>query len=124
MHRGDTVALRMGDATFTGRIRGVGHDVATIEVGDDRVDVAVHDGSPLVLRVVERARAGGTRGDPPSTFRARLLELEATRCDVEVGLASGDVLRGPLVVGADHLIVDAHVIARSAVAWVRRGPGS
>ncbi len=125
MHRGDTVAVRLPHATFTGRVCAVGDDLVAIDVLDGRVDVRVDAHTPVVVRVVERARAGGTRGERVTTFRARLLELEMDERDVELGAQSaGGIVRGRLQVGADH--VTGHerdgssaVIALAAMAWVR-----
>jgi hypothetical protein len=131
MHRGDTIALRLGHITFTGRVQAIGDDLVALAAPDGRVDLRVDDHVPLVARVVERARTGGTRGGAVTTFRARLLELEMDELDVEIGtpLAGGDVVCGQLTVGRDHVIVHERdhtdtgtgtVIALAAVAWVRR----
>jgi hypothetical protein len=126
MHRGDTVTLRLPHATFTGRVTAVGDDIIAIAVlGESRVDVRVDPHLPFVVRVVERARSGGTRGQEVTTIRARLLQLEADGADVEVGAhGTEDIARGRLQVGADHVIVDERegavsVISNAAVAWVR-----
>jgi hypothetical protein len=129
MHRGDTIALRLPHVTFTGRVRAVGDDIVAIDVlGQSRVDVRVDAYTPIVVRVLERARAGGTRGDAVTTFRARLLELEMDEHDVELGANGGDeIVCGRLQVGHDHVIGHERdgtsaVIALAAVAWVRPVP--
>jgi hypothetical protein len=129
MHRGDTVALRLPYATFTGRVRAVGDDIVAINVMEQsRVDLRVDPHTPIVVRVLERARAGGTRGDAVSTFRARLFELEMDERDVEVGANGGhEIVCGRLQVGHDHVIGhepdgSSTVIAWAAVAWVRPVP--
>jgi len=135
MHRGDTITVCPGSVTFTGRVEAVGDDLFALAAPDGRVDMRCDDGAPLVVRIAERARTGGTRGHPVPTFRARLLELEMAEGDVEVGLrASGDTVRGRLTVGRDQVIVQAGdgghggsgeaVIALAALAWVRPVPGS
>jgi hypothetical protein len=128
MHRGDTIALSLslGTFTFTGCVIAVGVDLVTLNLADGPVDVCCNPEAPLVVRVTERARSGGTRGDAVTTFRARLLELEMSERDVAVGVrATTDVVRGKLVVGRDHVIVHDRdgietVVGLAAVAWVRR----
>lgn len=119
MHRGDTVALRLPHVTLTGMVSAVGEDLFAVASGDARVDVQIGERTPLVVRVVERARAGGTRGNAVTTFRARLLELETGGQEVDVATTAGDVLHGRLGVGSDHVIVDDHVIMQPAIAWIR-----
>jgi hypothetical protein len=90
--------------------------------------VRVDAHTAIVVRVLERARAGGTRGDAATTFRARLLELEMGEHDVELGANGGDeIVCGRLQVGHDHVIGyerdgSSAVIALAAVAWVRPVP--
>jgi hypothetical protein len=130
MHRGDTITVCPGSVAFTGRVEAVGDDLVAISAPDGRVDLRCDAAAPLVVRIVERARTGGTRGDAVTTFRTRLLELEMAEGDVEIGThVSGDVVRGRLIVGHDHVIVrddeagdgggGEMVIAFTALAWVR-----
>jgi hypothetical protein len=124
MHRGDTITVCSGRVTFTGRVAAVGDDLLALAAPDGRVDVHCDTDAPLVVRIAERARTGGTRGDAATTFRARLLDLEMVDGEVEVGTrAPGDVVRGRLTVGRDHVIVQdgdgEAVIAVAALAWVR-----
>ena len=78
------------------------------------------------MRVHERARTGGTRGEAVTTFRTRLLELEMDGLELEIGAdAAGGVVCGEITVGRDHVIVHHDeeaetVIALPAVAWVRK----
>ena len=85
MHRGDTITVCPGSVTFTGRVEAVGDDLLALAAPDGRVDVQCHADAPLVVRIAERARTGGTRGDAVTTFRARLLELEMAEGEVEIG---------------------------------------
>ena len=62
MHRGDTVAVRVGAVTMTGTVRVVGDDVVSLASADGRVDFPLDSTTALTVRVVERARSGGTRG--------------------------------------------------------------
>jgi hypothetical protein len=119
MHRGDTVSVRIGAVAVTGTVGAVGDDVVSVAAPDGRADFPAGANASLLVRVVERARSGGTRGEACTTFRARLLELEASERDVEVATLAGDALRGPLVVGRDHLVVNDDVVAFAAVACVR-----
>jgi len=120
MHRGDAVAVVAGDTTFTGTITYVGSDVLQVHTGGGLVDV--HTATPVVLRVVTRARAGGRRpGAAPSTFRARLLERESDAGDVVVGsMLLRDELKGRLRVGADHVVVrdDGGPETYVPMAWI------
>jgi len=126
MHRGDRLAFVLPAITFAGRVMAVGDDVAVVETIDGVVDVNVTEHVPLVVRVLERAHAGGTRGDPVTTLRARALELEAARCDVRIGCCvAPTVFDGHVHVGRDHLAVTERdgtsvVVALTAVAWMRR----
>jgi hypothetical protein len=127
MHRGDTVSVRFGDRVFSGRVSAVGSDLFSLDLVEGRVDVAAADDARFLLRVDARARSGGARGDHVTTLRARLLELESARCDIEIGAGLGDEVRGQLCVGRDHVLVrsaatpDA-VVPMGAVAWVLARP--
>jgi hypothetical protein len=123
MHRGDTVAVRVGSASTTGTVCAVGDDLVSVASPDGRADFPVGTGTPLLVRVVERARSGGSRGQACTTFRARLLELEGSGHEVEVATGVGDAVRGRLVVGRDHLVVGDDVVAFAAVACVRAVTG-
>jgi hypothetical protein len=131
MHRGDRVALAVGDATFTGVVTSVGPDTARVQVGADPGDVVdVHLGAAVgvVLRVDAHPRHGGTRGTGDVGFRARALEREDD-AEVHVGIATPPlVLTGRLRVGRDHVRIvsvdgtTTHA-ALAAVSWIRRAPG-
>jgi hypothetical protein len=126
MHRGDTVSVGFTQRVFSGRVRAVGVDLFALELLEGRVDVAATQRARFVLRVEARARSGGTRGDDVTTMRARLLELEAARCNVEVGVDAGDVVRGQLRIGRDHVLVGSPashdtVVPIGALSWVLEG---
>jgi hypothetical protein len=105
MAHGDTVALDVGERTFTGAITGVASDLVTIEAAGTRVDVRL--GSLASIRVVKRARTGGMRGAPRDStgLRARLLELQLSGQEVEAGIAgAAEPVLGPVaLVGSDHV---------------------
>jgi len=108
MARGDTVALGVGERTFTGTLTGVGADLVTMNVAGARVDV--HLASLVSIRVVKRARrAGGVRSDPREStgLRARLLELQLSGQEVEAGIAgAAEPVLGPVaLVGSDHIAI-------------------
>ena len=118
MHRGDTMAVTAGDATFTGQVTDVGIDLLRVRTATGPVDVqlaAVTTGggerrslrlpAPVVLRVLTRARAGGRSASGwVTTFRARLLEYEADAVAVVLGsVLLGDELAGTLTVGHDQV---------------------
>jgi hypothetical protein len=128
-HRGDTVAIDVGETSFRGLIAAVGRDYVQVATPAGRVDVPVVTASgalPLVIRVVERARRGGRRAEPGAqTFRARLLEYDADEVDALIGSALlRDDLRGRLTVGRDHVVVhgrdgDETYLPLAWIAWVR-----
>ena len=107
MAHGDTVALDVGEQTFTGAITGVGSDLVTMDAAGGRVDV--HLGSLVSVRVVKRACAGGVRGAPrgPTGLRARLLELQLSGQEVEAGIdGAAEPVHGPVaLVGSDHVAI-------------------
>jgi hypothetical protein len=128
-HRGDTVAIDVGETSFRGLIAAVGRDYVQVATPAGRVDVPVVTASgalPLVIRVVERARRGGRRAEPGAqTFRARLLEYDGDEVDALIGSALlRDDLRGRLTVGRDHVVVhgrdgDETYQPLAWIAWVR-----
>lgn len=125
MHRGDRVALQLADAVYRGTIVAVGDDYLELATAAGSVDVRI-TATPLVVRVIERANAGGCRAEPGSqTFRARLLEHEMIGGELVVGTTSGSgPLQGSIVVGRDQVRVtsdqsDAY-LPIEAIAWARR----
>ena len=126
MHRGDTVSVGFAQRVFSGRVGAVGVDLFSLELVEGRVDVAAARDARFVLRVEARARAGGARGDDVTTMRARLLELETARSDVELGVDAGETVRGQLCIGRDHVFVRSPassdtVVPMRAVSWVVAG---
>ena len=125
LHRGDVITVTWPDgaSTFTGAIIGVGSDSFALDVATARVDVRLDSTIPLVWRVMQRAADGGTRGHALDSFRARLLELEATSAIVDVGVGTG-----VLTVGRDHVMIEhpggdaTTVVAFSALRYVQLLP--
>jgi hypothetical protein len=127
--RGDTVAVSVGRQVLTGTIVFAGSDYLRLRTPGALVDCPLTQ--PLVLRVVQRARAGGTGLSPGSgTFRARLLELEVEAVEVQLGTSVlGDVQRGRLrTVARDHVVFVAdggqewHVALAAVTCVARRWP--
>jgi hypothetical protein len=137
-HRGDTVAVQIGELGFSGVVATVGRDYFQLDTPSGRVDIPLFASAasgpgrertpvPLVVRVVERAREGGRRAEPGAqTFRARLLEYDGDEIDAVVGsLLVREELRGQLMVGRDYIVVrdDAGgetYLPLAWIAWVRR----
>ena len=111
MAHGDTVAVSAGREHFVGVITGVGAEVLTLAGDGARVDI--HLACLVQLRVVQRARAGGVRGQPDQavTLRARLLELQLGGGRVEFGVdGQEEPVLGPVaLVGADHVAIGPEV---------------
>jgi hypothetical protein len=136
MHRGDTIEAVAAGRSFTGRVDFVGDDFVELRTPTRRVEVRTvfADGrgdalAPLVLRVVEKARAGGHRGVPgASTMRARLLEREAGARPAVLGsMLLADEVRGHVGVGRDHVTVRSDgpdtVVPLAWVSWVTSARG-
>ena len=88
MHRGDTIALRLGDITFTGLVQAIGDDLVALAARDGRVDVRVDGHTPLVVRVARTCayrRHARRRGHhvprPPARARdGRARRRDRRRC--------------------------------------------
>lgn len=122
LHRGDTVEVIAGACVFRGTLSRVGRDWLQVLTGAGAVDVALSGG--VVLRRVERAGAGGCRDDGSvATFRARLLEYEASGIEVVVGASSTTTteIHGRVAVGSDHVVLagDGVETALRRIAWIR-----
>lgn len=131
-HRGDTVSVRVGEIVFVGMIDAVGRDYVQVRTDGGRVDIPLmrlgreSEPVPLLIRVVQRARAGGRRAEPAApTFRARLIEYDGEDVDTVIGSdVLREELRGRVVVGRDHVIVNDRdggetYLPLSCVAWAR-----
>ena len=102
MHRGDAVAFLTTGTAFAGTIVEVGRDLVIVRGAPGDVDI--HLAVPPMVRVVERAKTGGTSGGSGLSFRARLAEHEMAGLDVVVGTThTGYALRGRLTLGADQI---------------------
>lgn len=121
LHRGDTVEVIAGACGFRGILARVGRDWLQVLTGAGPVDVPLANG--VVLRRVERAVTGGCRDDGSvATFRARLLEYEASGVAVVVGdWSTTTEMHGRVAVGGDHVVVtgDGVETALGRIAWIR-----
>lgn len=144
MRRGDTVILECHPRRLQGQVVDAGRDYAVVATGRDRVAVRAGDvdaegqagsytGPPLVVRVAQRARHGGTHAaDPAATFRSVLQRLDfeaqvdpSAQVELGVGLLSEPLVGHVSALAADHLYlcdldgVEAFV-ALSTVTYVTR----
>ncbi|MFI5052886.1 MAG: hypothetical protein ACHQDE_00875 [Acidimicrobiia bacterium] len=126
MHRGDTVTVQLPGRRLIGPVVSVGDDFVRIGTATGPVDVRVSCDARFHLRVVAPARAGGSRGLPGvATFRARLLQFEADRAAVEIGVhGTSDVMVGSITVGRDQVSLedgnDGRVyVPIGSLSWVR-----
>lgn len=107
LHRGDRLTMQAGDLRLSGEITGGGRDYVTVDAGGLSADARL---GQVALRVTRR-HSGGTRArGTPTTWRARLIELELNQETVEIHAPSlGVSLAGRIrAVAADHLwLVDA-----------------
>ncbi|HKX76414.1 MAG TPA: hypothetical protein VJR05_13595 [Acidimicrobiia bacterium] len=102
MHRGDRVSLGCGERRWSGQLVSVADDYVVLESGDSVVEA---DLAWVSLELLA-ARAGGRSGRPPSaTWRARLLELEQNREEVEIYAPSmGLTMTGRVVLVATDYV--------------------
>ena len=126
MHRGDVVELAA--VTVRGVVTHVAEDWCRLDAAGAVVELPVTIASPVV-RVVERFPRGGCGGAPgaPTTWRARLLELEVAQTPCAVRLTTGELLTGPVSVGGDHVMVgedaEAFYVPMGALSWLRPSGG-
>ncbi|MCZ7525471.1 MAG: hypothetical protein M5U14_03235 [Acidimicrobiia bacterium] len=125
--------------THVGTVADAAGDVVVLDTASGAVDVHVVTASgggaagpavPLLLRVVERARSGGGRGDPrgagsgPGSSSARSRALRSSSASRRPPRS----LRGILTVGRDHVCVRDRdgvetFVPLAWVAWVRAADG-
>gem|GEM_PF-1173218 len=101
VHRGERVRAETGSQTFTGRVIYAGSDFATVDRGDDHVDVVLD----AATWVVEPSTSGGLeQGGEPLSFRGRLAETASGPGAVRMIVADGRALIGSIeVVATDHI---------------------
>jgi hypothetical protein len=122
VHRGERVRAETGAHTFSGRVAYAGADFASIDRGDDVVELVLDS----AVWTVERSETGGNEqsGDK-LTFRARLAEIAARVEPVRVVVVDGRAIVGSVdVVATDHIELsqDGNTIVvpiRQVVAVIR-----
>ena len=122
VHRGERVRAETGAHTFSGRVVYAGADFASIDRGDDVVEVVLDS----AVWTVERSETGGSeQSGEKLTFRARLAEIAATVEPVRIVVIDGRAIVGSVdVVATDHveLTQDGNTIVvpiRQVVAVIR-----
>jgi hypothetical protein len=125
VHRGDRVAVTVGETALAGVVVYAAGDLACLRTSAGDVDLRLTAG-PLI-RVIERVRSGGQpNGRGPASFVARLHEHEAAGSEMVLG---GPGVRGEVrgrlaAVAGDHVVVDEDGGGRAyvglpAIAWAR-----
>ena len=105
MNRGDVVSFVTQLLTATGLLTQCRGDLAILETHG--AIVSANLSGPVVVRVVERVRAGGASSSGGSgSFKARLSELELTGETVGIVTPStADIIAGRIgIVGTDHIV--------------------
>ena len=102
LHRGDRLTLHAGGLQLSGQVTAGGTDYVTINTehlcADARLD-------RVALLVTKRHSGGAQAGGMPSTWRARLTQMELTQETLEVHAPSLGVSRAGRIgaVAVDHL---------------------
>jgi hypothetical protein len=103
VHGGERVRAETGAHTFSGRVVYAGADFATVDRGEDVVEVVLD----AAVWTVEKTASGGIEqsGDV-LTFRARLAEIAATAEQMRMIVNDGRAIVGSVeVVAIDHVEV-------------------
>jgi hypothetical protein len=103
VHGGERVRAEIGVDTFSGRVVYAGADFASVDRGEDRVEVVLD----AAVWTVERSASGGIEqsGDM-LTFRARLAEISANAEQMRMIVIDGRAIVGSVeVVATDHVEV-------------------
>ena len=101
VHRGERVRAETQGQTFSGHVVYAGSDFATLDRGEDLVEVVLDS----AIWAIEAATAGGReQSGPPLTFRARLSEIASSGAQTRLVIADGRAIVGFLdVVATDHV---------------------
>ncbi|MDE0675418.1 MAG: hypothetical protein F4Z41_00410 [Acidimicrobiia bacterium] len=102
LHRGDRLTVQAGGLRLSGQLTSGGQDYVTITTKHLCADVRL---DMVALRVAKRNSGGARAGGMPSTWRARLTQMELTQETVEVhapslGVAQAGKIRA---VAVDHV---------------------
>jgi hypothetical protein len=128
LHRGDRIAAVCPGRTATGLVIAAAGDLLTVQSAAGAVDLRL--GPPVLVRVLDRARAGGApAGRGAQSFTARLYEHEAGGGRVAIGWGpTGEEVVGRITaVARDHLVVaeadgTTAFLPLAAVWWVTPRP--
>jgi len=107
LHRGDRLTVQAGALKLSGHVTAGGTDYVTINTNHLCADARL---GMVALRVTKRRSGGAQAGGMPSTWRARLTQMELTQETVQVHAPSlGVSLEGRIrAVAVDHVwLVDA-----------------
>jgi hypothetical protein len=101
VHRGERVRAETEGQTFSGHVIYAGDDFATLDRGDDLVEVVLD----TAIWAVEPAIAGGhEQSGTPLSLRARLTEIASAAAQVRLVVADGRAIVGRIeVVATDHV---------------------
>lgn len=101
VHRGERVRAETGTQTFSGHVVFAGSDFATIDRGDDQVEVVLE----AAIWTIERSAAGGhEQSGEPLSLRARLAEIASGSESVRMIVVDGRAIVGSIeVVASDHI---------------------
>ena len=101
VNRGQRARAEVGSQTFSGHLAYAGSDFATLDRGEDLVEVVLD----AAVWTVEHGESGGQeQSGEPLSFKARLAEMAAAPAPVRVILADGRVIMGSVeLTAADHV---------------------
>jgi hypothetical protein len=101
VHRGERVRAETGTQTFSGQVIYAGSDFATVDRGDDRVEVVLD----AAIWTVEKTSSGGQdQSGEPLSLRARLAEISSVSESIRMVVTDGRAIVGSIdVVAADHV---------------------
>lgn len=128
LSRGDTVVVAAGDTRLTGIVVHAKGDLVTVETPQG-ARVHAHLDGPVVLKVTQRATAGGRSRDrlAADSFLALLREMEVDEVPVEIVAPTvGEIVAGAVdAVTPDHVMVtglqgETWFVPLGAIALLRR----
>jgi hypothetical protein len=101
VHRGERVRAETGTQTFSGHVVHAGSDFATVDRGEDLVEVVLD----AAVWTIERSAEGGREQSGEAlSFKGRLAEIASNSESVRLVVVDGRALVGHIeVVAADHV---------------------
>jgi hypothetical protein len=101
VHRGERARAETQGQTFTGHVIYAGSDFATLDRGEDLVEVVLET---AIWAVEPATRGGHEQSGTPLSFRARLAEIASSGAQVRFVIADGRAVVGSVeVVATDHV---------------------